>query len=129
MKPKIIWLLLGLLLVGCGSGPSFSVDKQVWVGQATRTNTPDTYVKITFSQSGENVEGILEIGPSEDRLEPPQTLKGTLKGTTLAITTETSGDTISGTFNENDNTFSGTLTLLIEDSKDDFVLTMSKQSE
>jgi hypothetical protein len=127
MNLKVALLAVLLFLSACASSPSFSVDEQVWVGQATKTDIPDTYVKITFSQSGENVEAVLEIGPSADRLEPPQTLLGTLKDTSLSVTTATNGDAVTGTFNPDNDSFSGTLTLLIDDTKDNFVLTMTRQ--
>jgi hypothetical protein len=131
MKRKL-WLFFisfVVLISGCSSPATFSIDKEVWSGKATRTGNPDTFVRLTFKQTGENVEGALELGPSADKLEPTgQPLKGTLKGTALSLATDgAAGDSVTGTFNQDDKTFSGTLTLLIDDKTADFVLTMTYQ--
>jgi hypothetical protein len=105
------------------------VDKQVWSGKVTRANTPDTIVRITFAQSGENVEGMLELGARAETFYAPEQLIGTLKDRSLSITTDINGDSLTGEFSQDGQTFSGTLTLLIEDViiedvKENFALTM-----
>lgn len=129
MRVKI-WLLgfVCLLVVsGCSSPPRFTADKEVWFGEANGGNQK-VFVRVTFTQSGDAVEGKLELGQSATTLAPTkETLKGSLIDHALAVSTANSSESVTGTFSQDETTFSGTLTLLIEDVKENFALTMSVQ--
>jgi hypothetical protein len=122
------YLLMFILFVlaGCSSPPRFTVDKEIWFGEASG-GTQKVFVRVTFAQNGEAVEGKLELGPSETTLTPTgEMLTGSLLDKTLSVSTASSSESVTGTFQDETN-FSGKLILLIEDVKDEFILTMTYQ--
>lgn len=133
MKSRL-WLFVisfVVLVSGCSSPPlvtppTFSIDKEVWSGTATKVGIPDTFVRLTFTQTGKNVQGALELGQSATTLQlSSQFLRGSLEGTTLSVTTDNASESVTGIFNEQDNTFTGTLILEIDGVKGDFALSMN----
>jgi outer membrane biogenesis lipoprotein LolB len=127
MKRNVSWILMSvvLFLAGCSSPPAFTVDKQVWTGEAT--GNQQLIVSISFTQTGETVEGLLKLTQQDKTLE--QRLKGTLENTVLSLDSDPVGDSIRGVFNEADKTFVGVLSLLIESEADDFVLRLRPQGQ
>jgi hypothetical protein len=126
-KHYLVLLVSVMVLVGCSSVPSFNIDKDVWSGKATRSGNPETFVTVTFSQSGKSIEGTLGLGTSANTLQPSGVLKGSLEDTALNISTPETA--LSGTFDRANKTFSGTLTFTDAVGKEEFSLTMSYQKE
>jgi hypothetical protein len=126
----IVIVVLGLsILVSCSSTPSVTLNNQSWLGTATRQENPDTFVRVTFRQEGKNVAGTLELGETEDTLVPDSELTGSLEGRSLELNNLANDTLIFGTFDEEAETFSGTLRFVEEDSNVDFALTLVYQQE
>jgi hypothetical protein len=119
---KIYALLIVWLLAGCSSPPVFSIDQQTWTGEAA--GNQQLAVSISFTQSGETVEALLRLTEQEETFE--LRLKGTLRGTALSLDSDPPGDSIKGVFNEEEVTFTGVLSLLIESETDDFTLRLKR---
>jgi Prokaryotic membrane lipoprotein lipid attachment site len=122
-----------VLVSGCSSPPpvttpSFTVDREIWSGEATEvgqtTGTPQkVFLRLRFSQTGETTEGVLELGPSATALVLDSILTGSLKDHTLNL--NATDLSLNGTFATETKVFSGTLTFDIEGVKKDFTSTMS----
>jgi hypothetical protein len=124
---KSYWLLMFVLMVlsGCSRGPTLNLDAEVWSGKATRVGNPDTFVRLTFTQTGEAVEGRLETGQSATTLNPDQTLTGSLQGSSLSLS---GGDVgLTGTLTT-DTTFLGTLSFISGTEQTDFLLELTRQN-
>ncbi len=118
-----------VLLSGCSSTPAMNLDKEVWFGKASRVGNPDTFVRLTFIQTGEEVESSFELGLTADKLEPnSQILKGTLKDRTLSVTTATASESVNGVFSSDEKTFTGTLSFVVESMQADFALSLNYET-
>jgi hypothetical protein len=122
---NLVWIsLMGAgMLVGCSSPTPFNIDNDVWVGSAACPENPETSVTVTFSQNGENVQGVLEFSTTA------RILSGTLKGTTLDIATAKRDPGVVGDFNRDAKTFSGSLQFLNGATPVVCSLTLSYQRE
>jgi hypothetical protein len=129
VRYTVIFVLSIIVLVGCSSTPSPSLNNEIWLGSATRQGNPDTFVRVTFSQEGKAITGGLELGQTADTLEPSGELTGVLEGNSLNINTATNDTVISGTLSQDGKTFSGTLRFVDEAGKADFALMMTYQQD
>lgn len=114
-------------LASCAGAPPFNIDKDIWSGTATCPENQTATVTLTFSNVGETVEAILQQGSNPTT----RTLKGTLKGTALDISTETEtkDPSVTGDFDPEAKTFVGTLQFPNGATTIDCTLTMSYQGE
>jgi hypothetical protein len=126
---SFIFVLSIIVLVGCSSTSPLDLDNQLWLGTATRQGNPDTFVRLTFNQEGKNVTGTLELGQTEDTIEPVEPLTGVLEGRSLEMNNLANDTLIFGDFDGDGTTFSGTLRFTVEGENDDFTLTMTYQQE
>lgn len=124
-----IFVLSIILLVGCSSTPSLNLNNEIWFGTVTRLGNNETFARLTFRQDRKAVEGSLELGETAETLSPDSELTGTLEGESLNMNTATNDTVISGDFNQDGTTFSGTLRFTDDDEAADFTLTMTYQQD
>jgi hypothetical protein len=121
----LILFMVTVGLVSCVGPRPFNIDKDIWAGTATCPENQTATITLTFSNVGETVEAVLQQSPNPST----RTLTGTLKGTTLDISTETKDPSVTGDFNPEAKTFVGTLQFPNGATTIDCTLTMNYQGE
>lgn len=112
-------------------GTQVNVDNEFWYGTISRSGT-SIPGGMGFLQTGSSVTGILAFTNTSGEVVTSPRMTGTTKGYTLTISdTDAVGDMaiITGTFDQSQLNFSGTLTFIIDGERTVLGLAMSYSSQ